>query len=557
MNMEASSSRFQRLGTDVDHFSSRSCHGFGNPILAALGVLIVLLCGSTTASAQDGEGRVVAVLDVTGKKASSIQGEFRSIFDNTQHILYSESELGDAGRRVGVTQERFWEDIELMKKVANAEPVDAIVAADLQLSKKRYTLNVYVFDARTGATVGDFAIELGKKVRLSSSAKDQLRKDIDWLLQQTGGPPPPIIQSIRVTITSIPVGATVMRNNEVLGKTPLSIDIDSLDSKEIWKLTYNDTPAGEVIVDLSRDGQYEVVLAEEAVEKDEPGFVSDIPSGSGRPLLEVDVGVTLTKRSTNVEVLASDGYQMENSISYNSALFPVYALDLTFFPMQLLSNSDILSGIGLTVSAGYGSLLSRIPLHENAPALAEASTCSIIGNLLAECPSTQTQFDVGGTFLWMFNTDADGRRDPNGMLLGFDVAYSWLVFGIDDNPTYVGHGYQSLRFGADWSMPLGLPELRLDANFSFLMPLSFGEARMIELWGTSASGWGLGGSLDVSYELWKGLFASVGYSPTYYTTSYGGVGCLPRSGDTCKDTEKSVATDFYHQLNIDVGYRFK
>lgn len=152
---------------------------------------------------------------------------------------------------------------------------------------------------------------------------------------------------------------------------------------------------------------------------------------------------------------------------------------------------------------------------------------------------------------------AECGLDPEGMALGFDVSYTWLVFDVGSNPTYEGHGYQGVAIGVGYSTPLGLPELRLDASLAYTQALTFGKAEMIANWGQSASGFGLGGALEVGYEIFAGLFAELGYSGQFFSTSYDGTGCQGlRDDNTCAiNPHKSVVSDQFHQGIIRLGYR--
>lgn len=174
-----------------------------------------------------------------------------------------------------------------------------------------------------------------------------------------------------------------------------------------------------------------------------------------------------------------------------------------------------------------------------------------------ECPTVHTEFGFGATYRLLLESDGAGGLDPEGMALGFDVSYTWLVFDVGSNPTYEGHGYQGVAIGVGYSTPLGLPELRLDASLAYTQALTFGKAEMIANWGQSASGFGLGGALEVGYEIFAGLFAELGYSGQFFSTSYDGTGCQGlRDDNTCAiNPHKSVASDQFHQGIIRLGYR--
>ena len=97
-----------------------------------------------------------------------------------------------------------------------------------------------------------------------------------------------------------------------------------------------------------------------------------------------------------------------------------------------------------------------------------------------------------------------------------------------------------------------LPELRVASGLGFIQNLSFGEADMIGAWGEAASGWGVHGMLQLSYEVFLGMFARVGYSMSYFSTTYEGTGC---QDPQCTIPFGSAASDLFQMIDFNVGLR--
>jgi len=530
--------------------------------LATLCTLLTLpaLFGASEASAQEGGeeevGRFVVVLDVTGRRGDRITDDFRTLFANHPHIVFNQQDFVDAGERQGVTEERFWDIPSKLSEVSKAENIDAVIAADLQRNDdRRYELTVFVFQARSGEIVGETTVDIGRKPRLSDDEVEELAAMAHEFVMQTGPLKP---ESVEITINTTPDGALVLRDNQVQGQTPLTLEVDYAETTETWNLLYENEPAGTVDVDLSKGGSYTVVLGEEGDGSDngddgEPAGA--FSTGAGLPILDVGISVDITGRVA--DVTTSDP---QVGLSYNSSAYPVFNIVLDFFPFTIFSENGYLGGIGITARGGFGTLTSEIPVLLGGPPLTpETTECSgsSAGPDFIECPTTHSEFGIGALYRLLLQDDAEGDLDGDGMALDFSISYTWLVFDVATNPTYEGHGYQGLELGLGYSTPLVLDGLRLSAQFAFTQLLAFGEANMIATWGTSATGFGIGWGLDVSYEFFAGMFAKLGYTGQFMSTTYEGVGCQGQFPDfRCTlSPSSSVASDQFHQGVIRFGYR--
>ncbi len=514
--------------------------------------ILLTLCAIVTAGVLfpatalgDEEGRLIVVLDLSGTDAKKINQDFLEIFQGTPHVVFGAEDMIDAGVRNGVREEAFWNNPELMAKVATAEGYDAVIMADVTKPRRNYVLSIFVFEAREGTIVGEHEVDIGRRTRIERATRESILAALQPHILATGQNLPPVIVTVKVSLTSTPSGATVLRDGVPIGNTPLKLEIEWSETPELWELTFDAIPAGTVRVDLTQDADYHLDLKLESDPFTDSSPSEKVALGPGRPILQVDLGTKLTTRA--VDVTVKEG----NELSYSSSIFPVFAASLTFFPFAIFSSSDALAGIGLFANGGIGFLETTLPLYPNATSI--ETDCKANDDGTVVCSTTQTQFQVGATYVWLLQSFENGQADPAGMALHFDVGYNWLVFDIDPNPTYQGHGYQGLLGHVAFSTPLGLPALRGKAGFGFLVNFGFGDGDMIADWGKNADGWGLSADAELSFEIFAGLFVKAAYELFYLSTSYGGQGCQNLPG--CDPVSGSVATDLFHQINLSLGYR--
>src|SRR5690606_491992 len=187
---------------------------------------------------------------------------------------------------------------------------------------------------------GEFEYDLGRKIKFSNSDGREVLELANQFIYETGKNIAP--STVAVTVESTPPGATVLREGQKIGVTPLTLDVEYAEVEEVWELMWEDQPAGIVRVDLSKDGRYRTPLAEEVVGKfddddnddddDDEARVGnrfDGATGGGRPLFEIKLGLDLTTR--NLDVTVVDG----NELTYGSSVYPVFRAALAFFPFVL------------------------------------------------------------------------------------------------------------------------------------------------------------------------------------------------------------------------------
>ena len=148
--------------------------------------------------------------------------------------------------------------------------------------------------------------------------------------------------------------------------------------------------------------------------------------------------------------------------------------------------------------------------------------------------------------------EKDGMIDPNGMAVDFFLGYNMNSFKLDDNSLYRGHVYHGMNIGARFSTPLGMDDFRFDVNLAFDINTRHGGVSMIEKWGTHiGSSWGLDTGLSLSYNIWNGIYARVGYEFSYDTIQYKGNGCLDVE---CSSPKNANVKEFFHEIMLGFGY---
>lgn len=535
-------------------------------------------------------GRFVVVLEVTGhKRASKINDDFFDIFAVSQkHIVDGQGFFDEIAESAGVPDENPWESPDLLGQITMRDRVDAVIVPTLDRVKKKYIVTVRVYNGANGNLEGEFEVNLGRKYSINDEHKEEILANADPLITQTGWALKEYYerpQLVEITVTSDPTGADVLREGQVLGQTPLKTEVEFAEVEEVWELSYQGQPAGIVRVDLRNNNSYAVPLQGLEPPEPETGPLAAVMLGSSRPLLEVGVGTDLTTRS--LEVTTSNSDSGGSGLTYSSPIYPILNIELDFFPLAFAVADDYISSIGVFANFGYGraGINSSIPIFpddessitDNTLQSCTISDPSAIGNpgiqTVMDCPTTHIEFAFGATFRLLLEDAPEGEGlDPNGMMVSASLGYESRDFDIDRNPTYEGHGYQGILIALGFHTPIGLPELRLDVGFHATPLLTFGSGDQIGQWGRTASGFGLGGLLEVSYDIYEGLYAKAGFDANYYITSYEGFGCVFQDcrgvdtnasgsdvGNSPDGTYRlgSEAGDFFGQILIQLGYRLK
>lgn len=530
---------------------------------ATLTVPSLAFAGEPTAEEQEliTAGRMIVVISPTGRKAKDVRKAFIEAFSASQsHVVFEDADLLAKAKAMGYEDEPLWQNAEALKAVMTEEGVDVLITGALTKAGGTYTMTIEVYDGATGMLVDLYATDLGSRRRITDAVGAELLASAEPIIQKTGHAlkafrDRPV--KISLTVNSTPPGATVKDGTKTLGVTPLSLDVDPDEAKASrWTLSLDGHEPGEVAVSFAKSAQYDVALVASA-----PVLVEAVEtsagSGGALPIFEIGVGANLASRSLRVEVAQGNGLESD------SGTYSVIRADLVAFPLSLVSDNDWVNGLGVSARFGYGTLKSPIPYRVDHGALPESSTCGHATRTEIECPTTHLQYGFG--LLWRAllqetidhpeQPDATSHRDPDGMAVGARLEYESLAFDVDTNPAYEGHGYQGLLIGVFFSSPLGLKALRGSVEASVIPTLTFGDGEMIADWGLTASGIGFGARVDVSYDLWEGLFVLAGYDFSYHATSYEGTICDdPLCGDVRTGAE---ASDLYHQVLFQAGYRYQ
>lgn len=515
---------------------SRAILGFST-LLATM----CLLLFSVSAMAQE-EGAISRIVDIPNieNAKADLTDDFRQIFSDIGHLVYNESEMLSGASAMGIGHAQYWKDPELLKKVNKRLRHDALITLRLESTKRKDTLIVDVFNGFSAEKLAGFELGLKRKGKLSNEEKSKLRNAIHPLLIDINASLYPSVVFIQVD--SAPTGASILRNGVEIGKTPYTYETTANPaSKEQWVITLDGYEPKMQDVDLSTDQQYSISFMDQTPQESTE-FRGKVRHGGARPIFSVGLNADVGLRSLESSVT---GW---TPISYSTKAYPVIGLDLAFYPFGLFVNNEYLAGLGVFGNFGIGFLEDKLRFTASTPA---STSCKDNGNGTYSCDTLYSRFQFGVNYRLLLQKK-DEHLNPNGMALDFLLGYNWSMMQIEKNPLYRGHAYQGLLLGTAFSSPLGLDALRAQLGLNFIYNVGFGNAQMIGTWGTGVdNSIGVGLNLGLSYDIWKGIFARLGYNLNYFSTKYKGEGCM---NDACNLPTNSKTSDMYHEIIIGFGW---
>lgn len=468
----------------------------------------------------------------------------REVFSDGGHLVFNEDEMRETASQMGVN-DSYWNEPALIKKVNRTTRHDALVRFVYQQSRKSGSMIFYIYNAYTGEMMQDYEIKLSKKGKLSKTEKKKIRKAVESIISTIDAAQYPA--DIVIKITSTPEGAEVMRNGLSIGKTPLEYTLPPQDTEELeqWVLVYPEREPVMQNISLARSATYDVNIPNVVSAAVEEQQMTKVKSGYGRPLLMAGFNVSPTIRR-----LKSTDNKGLSVFSYRTQVFATPSFDIEFFPAPLFTSIDYLQGLALKVNVGFGFLHSSLQVKDSNSQMCEVVTTNG-STATIRCKTTYVRANVDLMYRLLLEKE-DGRLNPNGMALDFFLGYNMNSFKLDNNSLYRGHVYHGFNIGTRYSMPLGLDDFRFEVNLAFDINARHGGISMIEKWGTHiGSSWGLDTGLAFSYNIWKGLYARIGYEFSYDTIQYKGNGCLDVE---CSSPKDANVKDFYHEIMFGFGY---
>ncbi|MBQ9394320.1 MAG: PEGA domain-containing protein [Proteobacteria bacterium] len=506
----------------------------------AYAVFVVFICIVPVFSYAQTEGRFLDVPNV--QNDSSKRTMTIAIIDalsKAGHVVSDETEMNETARRLKF-REHYWDSGKDIAKINEFIRHDALIQFDYQKGKKKSSLIITIYNAYTGEKIGDFERPL-KKSKLSSADTKAIVKAVNSTT--SGIIPIEYPDKITITINSVPAGATITSGTDTIGVTPFEITRDAIKSgSEQWTVTYPGREPVTQLVLLDKTATYDYDLSQEAIKPSSfLGERGKVKGGTGRPIFGIGFNVSPTIRSLKSSA------DFGKPVAYKTQVFPTISFDIDFFPFALALDNSYLAGFGLTTSVGFGFLNSRFSANAN-----DVHKCSDNGDGTITCDTKYIRFNIDLIYRLLLQKQG-GKLNPNGLALDFFAGLNLARYNVDSNPTYTGHDYTGINLGLRFHTPLGLDNLRLALALAFDINAGQGSLEKLSKWGSLIEkSWGLNFAVDLSYDIWKGIFVKAGYSLTYMYDDFGGTGCLDSN---CLLPRNAESKDLYHEIMLGLGYR--
>lgn len=514
-------------------------------LLVEIGFLLLLsLIPCLVMAQEEVAGRLIDVPNVEKDNAKLVMTkELRQALSEAGHIVFTEEEMVAAARDAGLG-DGYWRSGEDIAKVNRHAKHDAVV----RIVNQKSSIVIYVINAYTGETLAELERKLKKKGKVGNSDAKAVARGVTQVVSEIV----PVVydEDIVVTIRSTPSGATVLRDGIEIGTTPLEIKVKSVSgASEQWAVTYPGREPALQLVSLEKSNAYDVNLIAKI---EEPKRFGKIAGSTGRPIFLFGFNISPTIRSLKSSSKQREGYPEFKTIGYTSQTFPVYSFDVEFYPFPLFLNNDYLQGLGLIFNVGFGFLDSKLYLTS----VTGGSKCDLQGSLDGDsgtysCDTDYLRARVGLVYKLLFQKKND-RLNPDGLALDFIVAFNYSNYGVQENGYYSGHEYKGFNAGLRFSSPLGLSALRAALNFDVFANFGNGGIEKTTKWGNRIEmSYGIGVGLNFIYDIWKGIYARVGYEFTFMSNDYGGFGTI---GSASNEPYEAETRDMYHEIMLGFGY---
>ena len=520
----------------------------------AYAVFIVFLCVIPLfASAQDGEESISRLIDmpnVEGDNAGlALTEAIRTALGDSGHLVFNEEEMRAAAKNAGM-EEEYWKTPEKIAALNKSLRHDAVIVSIQDSASKKPGVNVTIYNAFTGEVAGSFEQKLKKKNKLSKDESKALLKSVNEIVKTIDANNYPY--EIVITVKTDPEGATITKDGVVIGTTPFEYKITEVPGgKETWVITLGDhTPiTQEIALDESKNYNFKFRSGEggDSTSKSSSASSTDkVENGVGRPIFMVAANASPSIHDFHL----SD--KTKTQLSHQSSVYPMFSLDLAFFPFPLFLNNEYLQGLGIQVSGAFAQpFLDTKFSFTNSGSLDTKCKFNEKDNTYT-CSTMEYRVTADIVYRLLLQKNADGHLNPNGMTVDFFVGFNWFNHIVETNPSFNGNNYGGIRVGAAYSTPIVLDQLRIAVKAAFVYNLlkedpirynKLGEKRDMSL--------GAQAGLDILYDIYKGLFVHAGYNLLFVHSNYSGYGC---SDSSCTRPVDSSVNDFYHEIVLGVGY---
>ena len=515
----------------------------------AYAVFVVFLCVIPVfASAQDEESisRLIDMPNIEGDNDSlALTEAVRTALGDATHLVFSEEEMRNAAKEAKLSEE-YWinpDDVVALNKNLRH---DAILVSSLEGGKK-VSLSVTIYNAFTGELVGSFEQKLKKKNKLSKDETKSLIKQVNELVKTIDANNYPY--EIVITVNSEPSGATITKDGVVIGTTPYEYKATEIPgATEEWVISLPDREPVKQIVAMDSTNTYNIKFKNEVV-VEEP---TKPQGGTGRPVFLVAVNASPSIHSFQL----SD--ELNTALSHKSSVYPLFSMDLAFFPFPLFSTNDYLQGLGLQINGGFAMPLLNTKFGYSSTDDISKVDCTVNGDNTYTCKTMEYRVTADIVYRLLLQKTEKGKLNPNGMALDFFAGFNWFNHIVNTNLNYNGNNYGGIRAGVAFSTPLGLDQLRLSVKGAFVYHLlSEDGVRVNKLGEKRDMSLGAQGGLDVLYDIYKGLFVHAGYNLLFVHSNYSGFGCsntMNNDSKHCTKPKNSTVNDMFHEIVLGVGY---
>ena len=507
----------------------------------AYALFFVFLCIAPLFAYGQDSARLIDIPDIINDNSGS--QDIRDAVSEYGHIVFGETDVENAAREAGL-QPGYWDVPAQIPQVNKKAKHDALVKIEHVRGKKHPSLVITIYNASTGEVVAELERSLKKKKVTRDDVK-AVAKGINLIVAEIQ--PVKYPDNIILKIVSTPSGATVERNGAYIGTTPFEYKADQDASlTEQWTVTY---PGREpVLQTITFDGSrtFDVNIP---ITEPQPQTLGKVKGGSGRPIFAIGFNISPSIRKYDFTDNATVGKKL--NMTHRSAMFAMFSFDLTFFPFPLFLDNDYLQGLGITTSVGFGFLDTSIRTQDTTG----VTSCATSSDGTYKCETTYIRFNMDLIYRLLLQKK-EGKLDPNGMSLDFLMGVNLMRYNVQDNPYYLGNDYTGFHLGTAFITPLGMPEFRLKLNLGFYFNGGHDALKKFAKLGTSRkSSWGLDLGAQFMYDIWKGIYAQVGYDFKYINSQYGGTGTVSLSGkDAPANPKNAEIGDFYHEIMLGFGY---
>ena len=464
--------------------------------LTILAVLLILTNLLPRLGHTQEPGKLIVVLTFEGKYGKAATEALLRELDKSNHLVMDSEWFYSMALDEGFEEPGFYKVPRQLVAVSEPMRIDVLIDGVVEKRKKRYYLELTVYDGVTGLAAGQVTIKLkGKK--LTDALAQQAVDELEPLIATMGW-----LQHEEMAETDPPVEPEPVPEPQPQPE-PTLLQHDTTE------------PTGE----LDPMGQ------------DVNEWLDD--RGPARYVFKIDGGCLFNVRDYSFTSAGDVGF------AYDTMFHPGVALNVEFMPFVLLGPAEWYTELGLRAAATLGFASTTIIGRPNSPYEADTGHNELEGGLFY-------RIHLGNV--------------EEGAALDLSVGYRMVTFSIaEDEIFYTSAQYSSLNVGLDIIIPFR-EDIRLDLGGHVMPVLSVGDSEVeYGAPGGLGWGFDLGMSYDLfggprakaraPHALDK-LYMGVRYDFEAFSVDYEGTGQR-------ETIESAQTSDMFHRVFVVVGYRIE